>query len=223
MSLNKIPNDSESPKFSETRPTAVARILKNVERQADRGQEDIAYRNSLNATTIAPQDPQAWYWRAQTAPSLEEKLICLSRVCSIDPGFPNAKNEMYSALRDLLEREPSLAYLKETEDLYQVKSGFDLLINVPKNRNFEQPYLERTPSPLQSSFRWLHLALFALPLGGIGAFLIAPILGLSALRYQSRSYQRRDRIRAIVLILLAILIWLVSIPLSLLFLIHFLG
>jgi hypothetical protein len=221
MSLNQIPEDSLSPKLTETRPTAVARILKNAERQADRGQGNIAYINSLNATNLAPQDPQAWYIRAQTAPSFEEKILCLSRVCSLDPGFHNAKEELHFALRDLLERDPSLAYLKETEEIYQVKSGFDLLINVPKNRNFEQPYLKRKPSPLQPAFRWLHLALFLLPLGGIGAFIIAPILVLLSLRYQSRAYPRQDRIRSMVLLLLTIIIWLVSIPISIIFLVHF--
>jgi hypothetical protein len=223
MPLNNIPDDPrESPKLTETRPTAVARILKNAERQANKGQGDIAYTNSLNATNLAPQDPQAWYIRAQTAPSFEEKLICLSRVCSLDPGFHNAKYELYVALRDLLGREPSLAYLKETADLYQVKSGYDLLINVPKNRAFEEPYLKRKSSPLKPAFRWLNLALFALPLGGIGAFIIAPLLILASLRYQSKSYHRQDHVRALVLMLIAIIIWLISVPISALFLIHFL-
>jgi len=221
MSLNKIPGDSQPPKLTETRPTAVARILKNAERQADQGQGNVAYLNSLNATTLAPQDPQAWYIRAQTAPSFEEKIICLSRVCSLDPGFHNAKYELHVALRDLLQRDPSLAYLMETENLYQVKSGFDLLINVPKNRTFEEPYLKRRPSPLKPAFRWLNLALLALPLGGIGAFIIAPLLILTSLRYQSKKYQRRDRIRSLVLLMIALLVWLASIPISILFLIHF--
>jgi hypothetical protein len=221
MPLDNLSNNQSAPNLGETRPTHIARILKNAETLADKGQGENAYRDSLNATNLAPHDPQAWYLRAKTAPSLEEQLICLSRVCSIDPSFQAAREELHQALRALLKRESSLAYLKETDDLYQVKSGFDLLINVPKNRVFEEPYLRRKPGPVEPAIRWLHLALFALPLGGIGAFFIAPIVILKSLLYQLRSFSHRDRVRALVLLLISILIWLISIPLSLIFLIHF--
>lgn len=216
MSLGKTP----APNLQETRPSSVARILKNAEELADKGEGESAYLSSLNATNFAPRDPQAWYLRAQTAPSLEEQLMCLSRVCFLDPGFLDARRDLHVALRDLLKREPSLAYLKETAELYQVKSGFDLLINVPKNRVFEEPYLQREPGPLQPAFRWLFWALLALPLGGIGTFFLAPLVVFTALQVQSPSCHRRDRIRSLVLLMISTIIWFVSIPLSLILLIH---
>jgi hypothetical protein len=121
----------------------------------------------------------------------------------------------------LIKTEPSLAYVDETKELYQVKSGLDLLLNVPKNRSYDELYLQRTDGPLKAAYIWLNLSLFTLFLGGVGAFFLAPVTAIRALLLYRHIYHRRDRVRALIILTLSAIIWLASIPLSLLFLIHF--
>ena len=121
----------------------------------------------------------------------------------------------------LVKQEPFLAYVYETEQFYQVRSGRDLLINIPKNRNFEIPYLKKKPGPAQPAFRWLSLALFALFLGGVGAVLFAPIAAFQALRLQASAPTDGERTRLLIVFILAVVIWLAAIPISWLLLIRF--
>lgn len=203
------------------RQTQVSRLLEEAEESARQGNRETAYQSSLKATSLAPDEPLAWYLRSQTAPSLEEHLICLSRAYSLDPSLADARSELRAAVHDLLKQEPFLAYVHETEELYQVRSGRDLLINVPKNRAFEKPYLQKDPSPLKPAYRWLNLSFLALLLGGVGAVLFAPIAAFQVLRLQSRPLYRADRVRLLVIMILALLVWVVSIPISWLLLIRF--
>lgn len=201
--------------------TEVSQLLETGGQFAQQGKREKAYQSSLKATTIAPDEPLAWYLRSQTAPSPEEQLMCLSRAYSLDPAFPDARKELRAAVQALLKQEPFLAYVHETEVLYQVRSGLDVLINIPKNRVFEKPYLQKDPGPLKPAFRWLYVSLFALLLGGVGAFLLAPITAFQALRLRSFAAPGGDRVRVWVLLILSLVIWLASIPLSLLLLIRF--
>jgi hypothetical protein len=194
-------------------PTKVSRLLEDAEQSIQQGKREKAYRTSLEVTNLAPEEPLGWYLRSQAAPSQEEQLVCLSRVYSLDPNFPPAKGKMYAAL----------AYINETKELYQVKSGLDLLINVPKNRSYDELYLQRTGGPLKAAFSWLNLTLFALFFGGVGAFFLAPLTGIRALLSYKRINQRSDRVRMLIILALAALIWLVSVPLGLLFLMHFMA
>jgi len=199
----------------------VSRLLEDAEQAAQQGKREKAYRASLKVTDLAHDEPLGWYLRSKTAPSQEEQLVCLSRVYSLEPDFPPAKGEMYTALRSLTKKEPSLAYVDENRDIYQVKSGLDLLLNVPKNRSYDEPYLRRTAGPLKGAYTWLNMAILTLFLGGVGAFFIAPITILRTLLLRKHVRERRDRIRLLVILTLSALIWIASIPLSLLFLIHF--
>src|SRR5512139_3823123 len=115
----------------------ISRLLEEAEQSVRQGEREKAYQSSLRATSIAPDEPLAWYARAQAAPSREEQLMCLSRTYSLNPAFPDAKKDLRAAIQALVEQEPFLAYVHETEHFYQVRSGLDLLINVPKNRAFE--------------------------------------------------------------------------------------
>lgn len=146
--------------------------------------------------------------------------MCLSRAYSLDPKFSDAKKDLRIAVQDLLKQEPFLAYVHETEELYQVRSGRDLLINIPKNRVFEKPYLQKVPGPLKPVYDWLYLSLLALLLGGVGALVFAPITAFQALRLQSPSLQRGDQVRLNILLSLSVIVWLASIPISLLLLIR---
>lgn len=201
--------------------TKVSQILEEAEQAAREGKRQKAYRASLKVTSLDPDEPLGWYLRSQTAPSQEERLVCLSRVYSLNPDYPQARGKMYTALRSLTKQEPSLTYVDETKELYQVKSGLDLLLNVPKNRSQDELYLQRSGGPLKTAYSWLNLSLLSLFLGGVGAFFMAPLAALRALISFRSIHQRRDRIRLLIILLISAMIWLVSIPLGLLFLVHF--
>ena len=199
----------------------VSQLLEKAGTLAQQGKREKAYEASLRATTLAPGESLAWYIRSQNAPSREEQLMCLSHAYSLAPDHTETKKELRMAVHTLLKQEPFLAYVYETEQFYQVRSGRDLLINVPKDRTFETPYLKRKPGLAQPAFRWLSLSLLALFLGGVGAVLFAPIAAFQALRLQTSAPTDGERVRLLIVFILSVLIWLVAIPISWLLLIRF--
>jgi hypothetical protein len=198
----------------------VSQLLEEAGQFAKQGEREKAYLSSLRATSAAPDEPLAWYLRSQNAASVEEQVMCLSRAYSLDTAYPDAKKELRIAVQALLKQEPFLAFVHETEEFYQVRSGRDLLINIPKNRVFERPYLQKTPGLARPAFLWLYISIFALLLGGVGAVLLAPITAFQALRLQAASPSGRDRVRLWIIFILSVMIWLVSIPISWLLLIR---
>lgn len=201
--------------------TEVSHLLEEAGQFVEQGNREKAYETSLRATSVAPDEPLAWYLRSQSAPSTEEQLMCLSRAYSLDPEYPDTKKDLRTAVQSLLKQEPFLAYVYETEAFYQVRSGRDLLINIPKNRTFETPYLKKAPGHARQAFRWLSLSLLALFLGGVGAILFAPVAAFQALRLQASAPARGDRVRLLIVFILAVIIWLAAIPVSWLLLIRF--
>jgi len=199
----------------------VSQLLEEAGQFARQGKREKAYQASLRATTAAPDEPLAWYARSQSASSTEEQLMCLSRAYSLNPHDPETKKELHTAVHRLLKQEPFLAYVYETEQFYQVRSGRDLLINVPKNRTFETPYLKKAPGLARPAFRWLTISLLALFLGGVGAVLLAPIAAFQALRLQASTPLEGERVRLLIVFILAVVIWLAAIPISWLLLIRF--
>ena len=201
--------------------TDISQLLEEAGTLARQGKREKAYQVSLKATTIAPDEPLAWYLRSRSAPSREEQLMCLSHAYSLAPDHLETRQELHSAVHGLLKQEPFLAYVYETEQYYQVRSGRDLLINIPKNRTFETPYLKKKPGIAQPAFRWLSLALLALFLGGVGAVLFAPVAAFQALRLQASAPTDGERMRLLIVFILAVVIWLTAIPISWLLLIRF--
>jgi hypothetical protein len=199
----------------------VSQLLEEAEQVARQGEREKAYLSSLRATSAGPDEPLAWYLRSQNAASVEEQVMCLSRAYSLDTAYPDAKKELRFAVQALLKQEPFLAFVHETREFYQVRSGRDLLINIPKDRNFEIPYLQKAPGPAGPAFRWLSVALLALFLGGVGAVLIAPIAAFQALRLQASTPSDGERVRLLIVFILAVIIWLAAIPISWLLLIRF--
>src|SRR5260221_3233860 len=178
--------------MQEKLPVEVSQLLEDAQQSVHQGNREIAYQSSLQATSLAPNEPLAWYLRSQSAPSSEDQLICLSRAYSLDPAFSDAKKELRTAVQGLLKQEPFLAYVHETEVLYQVRSSLGFLINIPKNRVFEKPYLQNDEGPLKPIFGWLNLSILALILGGVGALMLAPVMAFQALRMQSASLSQGD-------------------------------
>ena len=199
----------------------ISQLLEEAGKFAQQGKREKAYQSSLKATSLAPDEPLAWYIRSQNAPSREEQLMCLSHAYSLAPQDTQTKKELHTAVRTLLKQEPFLAYVYETEQFYQVRSGRDLLINIPKNRTFDLPYLKKKPGLAQPAFRWLSFALLALFLGGVGAVLFAPIAAFQALRLQASAPTDGERMRLLIVFILAVIIWLAAIPISWLLLIRF--
>lgn len=199
----------------------VSQLLEEAQDYARQGEREKAYQVSLKATRVAPDEPLTWYVRSRNAPSHEEQLMCISRAYALDTKLPEARTELRTAVQELLQKEPFLAYVYETPELYQVRSGRDLLVNIPKNRAYETPYLKRNPGPVVPAYRWLYLSLIGLLLGGVGALVFAPIAVFQVLRIQSTSLSHADRIRAWVIFIFAVIIWLIAIPVSWLLLIRF--
>jgi len=199
----------------------VSRLLEEAQQSAQQGEHEKAYQSSLRATTLAPEEPLAWYLRSQHAPSTEEQLMCLSRAYSLDPKSLDTKIQLRTAVQNLLKQEPFLAYVHETEEFYQVRSGSEMLINIPKNRIFEIPYLKKKPGLAQPAFRWLSLSILALFLGGVGAVVFAPVAAFQALRLHASTPSEGERVRLVIVFLLAVIIWLAAIPISWLLLIRF--
>lgn len=199
----------------------VSQLLEEATTFAQQGNREQAYQSSLEATRIAPGESAAWYIRSQNAPSREEQLMCLSHAYSLTPNHAETKAELRTAVRALLKQEPFLAYVYETETFYQVRSGRDLLINIPKDRTFELPYLKQAPGMARPAFRWLALSMVTLFLGGVGAVLCAPVAAFQALRLLPAARSDGNRIRLLIVFVLAVIIWLAAIPISWLLLIRF--
>jgi hypothetical protein len=201
--------------------TEVSQLLEEAATYARQGKRAKAYESSLKATAIAPNEPLAWYLRSQNAASREEQLMCLSHAYTLAPDHSETKKELRAAVRALLKQEPFLAYVYETDKYYQVRSGRDLLINVPKDRTYEIPYLKRPPGLAKPAFRWLSWSILALLLGGVGAVLLAPVAAFQALRFQAAAKTEGDRMRLLIVFILAVIVWLAAIPISWLLLIRF--
>lgn len=197
-------------------------LLAEAQDYTEQGQREQAYQLSLKATQIAPEDIDAWLLRADTAASLEEKLVCLSRLNAINPNWAPARERTYYALKDLLHQEPFLAYIDETDDLYRVKSGLELYLNVPKARAVPEAYPAPKSGTLQSTYRWLAFALLGLLFGGIGALFLAPMAAIKAFLLLLKPLTRRDRVRAFVAMGASVMIWLAALPLGFLLYLHIL-
>ena len=127
---------------------------------------------------------------------------------------------MYNALRDLIRREPYLGYIDETDNLYRVKSGLELYLNVPKSRAIPEIYPASEPGLLKSTYFWLTLAVLGLVFGGIGAVFLAPVAIIKSFFLLFKPLNHGDRVRSLVALAAATLVWLAAIPFGLLFIIH---
>jgi hypothetical protein len=198
----------------------IAKLLVNAQNLSAVGNIGQAHKLALEATIIAPDYINAWFWRAATALSLEEKLMCLSRLYVLDPHFDPARPHLIQAMRDLLHEDPFLGYLGETDDMYRVKSGLEIYLNIPKSRAVFEPYPAKKPDVLHSTQRLLLFSAIGLLLGGIGAILLAPLAALNAMLLLTRPLSHHDQGRALVAMIAAGLIWLAAFPISWLFILH---
>ncbi|MBP1692948.1 MAG: hypothetical protein H6Q37_831 [Chloroflexi bacterium] len=122
--------------------------------------------------------------------------------------------------RELLEKDPYILYLDETDDLYHVRSGERLILAVPKDRTVPEIYPARRPARLQDAYRWLWMAFFSLPLAGIGALLFAPLAATAAIRLYLETPSKTNRIYSLVVLILSASLWLFGLLISVILLVH---
>jgi hypothetical protein len=205
---------------SAAQPSLLSQMMAEAEDAARRGDFPRAYRLSRDVTQINPQNLKAWLLAAETAPSITVAVNCLNSANALYPAHPDAKQQTYRFVQQLLHRDPSILYLDETDELYQVRSGEQLSLLVPKDRSQPQPYPPGRPMLLQSAYRWLALAFLGLPLAGLGAILFAPLAAASAIGLYFRTASRTNRVYSLVVIMLSGGLWLVGLLLGVILLVH---
>jgi hypothetical protein len=123
-------------------------------------------------------------------------------------------------LKQLLEKDPFLVYLDQSDHLYNVHNGVNMMLSVPKDRAVPEPYPAPRPQPLKTGTRWLWLAVFGLLAAGIGTLIFAPLAAVSALQVDYKSLSYSDRMRGYIQFGLSILLCLLAIPLVGVLLLH---
>ena len=203
---------------------SITDLLAESEKAIRAGNSQKAYQLSLQATTAAPQSLEAWLLRATLAPTLEERLLCVNRLNELAPGYQDRYHVAFFALKDLLDKNPYLAYLEETDELYRVAST-DHVLTISKKRVPVELYPPEKPtsSPLASAYRWLNLAIIGLLLGGVGAMVFAPLAALAAIRAQQSVRSHAEQVSSTVALVASFGLFVVGVLISLLFLLHWVG
>ncbi len=197
----------------------LAEIDNSIRNEAGRN----AYELSLQVTQAAPHNIEAWLLRATLAPSLEERIVCVNHLNELGVDHQDRHNVAFFALKELLDRDPFLAYLEETDDLYRVINGDHMVISILKKRSpITSPSQERS-NPLASAHRWLMLAIIGLTLAGVGTLLFAPLAALAAIPTGLSPRSRSERISSTIVFILAIALFLIGVVFSFLFVLHFIG
>lgn len=185
---------------------------------AQSGQRQRAYQLSLEATNLAPDNVEAWFFCAALTNANEERLSALSKVLSLDPEHASARRDMYETLDRYRKQDPFLRYLGETETLYRVITGEGQFITVPKDRAVDASPNES--GTLHSAYRWIGYSLAGLLLAGLGAMVCAPIAAALAWRAGHEAPGAEIRRRASLMLVAAIVMWAIGLLLSCLFLLH---
>ncbi len=194
--------------------------LAQAQEAAQCGDRRLAHAICVQLTADEPANEQAWLWRAGTAESQEESIAALSQVLTLNPANAAARQGLYEAMQGLLRHDAFLAYLGETDDLYQVRTKQDFRFAHPKDRAAPEPFPPLEPPPAQAAQRWLVWALIGLLPAGLGALLCAPLAALAALKLLRHHSTSGDRQRALVILGLAVVVWLIGAVFVLLFILH---
>lgn len=205
----------------QTQMTSTAGLLSSANASLQAGDRENAYLMSLEATRREPENIETWLLRYHSAPSREEKLLCLSQVVRLTPDHPLAKQNMYTTLWAKLKTDPFLAYIEETDQLYFVRGTDYQSLAVPKDRSIPQIYPPVRPKPLARAYKILGFAFLGLALAGLGTLLLAPVAVWLAFGAMTGPLKLPDRRRAWIVIFLSGLLLVVGLLLGFLFLTHF--
>jgi hypothetical protein len=203
----------------------VTNLLTESEKAIQEGRSQYAYELALQATQIVPESIDAWLLRATLAPSLEERIACVNRLNELAPGYQDKYNLAFYALKELLDKDPFLRYLEETDELYRVINAERLVLSIPKKRTpVDAPPPEGSqPVPLRGAYRWLTMAVMGLMLAGIGTVLFAPLAAWSALRAQDSLQSHAEHVSFAIVLILAFGLFVIGVLFSILFMLHWFG
>ncbi len=198
-------------------------LMTESEKAVREGNRQRAYELSMQATKVAPENYEAWFLRATLAPSLEERLFCVNTLNELCPDCQDRHYVAFSAVKDLLDQDPFLAYLEETEALYRLVSKNNQVVVVPKRRTAVTPTLAERPGPLKAAYSLLVIAIFGLLLAGIGALVFAPLAVLAAFQARAALRSHAERVSFAIVLILSSLLFLVGLGFGYLFVLHLRG
>jgi len=199
------------------------RIISDAKAALREGKSTNAYHLALDATRIAPDNIDGWLVRAHTAASTEEILFSLSQVHRLDPDNSIAKEYTYQTLWRMLERDPYLAYIDETKDLYYVRSKEYLSLAIPKDRAPQDPFPAPQPAPLAAASRLLILSIVGLLIAGLGTLVFAPLTMIEAVNAARAPIGTQNQLRAWIIFFIAIFLFALALLFGLLFFVHIRG
>jgi hypothetical protein len=202
---------------------SVEDMLDEAEDAVRKGMTRDAYELCLRAIQAEPDNMEAWLLRASLADSLEEKLQCINRMHELGADRHDRYNVAFYALKELLERDPFLAYVEETDGLYRVHNAERTVLVVPKRRSVTTSHLDRGADGLSSARRWLMLAVFGLMFAGIGTLIFAPLAAWAAFGARRSLHTRSSQVDSMVMLLMAAGSFVIGIFFVILFIMHLAG
>lgn len=202
---------------------ALTRILAKVEEAIRDRKRNLAYELSLQATQVAPNDPYVWFLRASLAPSLEERVISVNRLNELDPDFKDQHHVVFFTLQELLESDPYLAYLEESEELYRVLRSDRRVLSIPKKRSPASPPPHERKDELKAAQRWLGFALIGLLFSGLLTLIFAPLAGWSAIQTSQSTGNHAVQVRSAVMVFSSVVLFVIGLFFSFLLVLHVTG
>jgi hypothetical protein len=216
---------AEQPRANVTQPdprtqAVIEEKLRAARDAAHQGQWWRAYQLSVEVTKLAPNNVNAWLYRAALTENSEDRMAYLSRALSLAPQNVQAGRGMYGALSNYLEDDPFLRYLEENDVLYRVETGEGQIVVVPKERATTRAYPFNEPHSLRVTYRWLAYSTLGLLLAGLGTLVCAPVAASFAWQASHEPLSRSDTRRARFALAYALVLWTLGLMLSFLFLLH---
>jgi hypothetical protein len=198
-------------------------FVSEIEKAIKEGKSQYAYELSLKATQATPQNIEAWLLRAALAPSLEERVICVNHLNELGTDHQDRHNIAFFTIKEWLDRDPFLAYLEETEELYRATNADHMVLSIQKRRAPVESSLPQASIRLKAAYRWLVIAIIGLMFAGIGTLIFAPLAALAAMLAGPSLQSRSDRLNSTIVLFLAIILFLIGSIFSLLFVLHLIG
>lgn len=199
-------------------------LLSEAKSALRNGQIHDAYALALQATQAEPENGEAWLLRAGLATSLEEKVLCINRMNELGVRQNDKHHLAFFALKEVLERDPFLAYAEETEELYRVRNAERTMLSIPKKRSITTVYPpEEKTDPSALSHRLLFLAILGLMLAGLGTLIFAPLAAWSALAGDRSELNHAAQIDSLVVTFASAALFILGAFFSILFIMHWIG
>ncbi|MBI3152810.1 MAG: hypothetical protein HYZ21_11795 [Chloroflexi bacterium] len=204
-------------------PADIDNLLVDVEDAIREGDIEYAYELSLHATQLVPKNFEVWLARASLASSLDEKILCMNYLNELKPDHQDRYHFTFFVLKEILDRDPFLAYLEETENLYRVHNTERMVLSIPKKRSTITRYFHNEVDRLTAAKRYLILAIFGLLLAGIGTLIFAPLAVWEALNASQIMRSRAGQASSLITLAASGVIFLFGLFFSFIFILHLIG